>query len=80
MTNAPVIAVLDYGIGNLRSAQKAFEHVGAKAFLTNQEDLILNADSIVLPGVGSFGRCITALQGSGLELSLIHISEPTRPY
>ncbi|CAI8357159.1 MAG: Imidazole glycerol phosphate synthase subunit HisH [Acidimicrobiales bacterium AG-410-I20] len=67
MTNAPVIAVLDYGIGNLRSAQKAFEHVGAKAFLTNQEDLILNADAIVLPGVGSFGRCITALQDSGLE-------------
>ena len=51
MTSAPVIAVLDYGIGNLRSAQKALEHLGAKAFLTNQEDLILSADAIVLPGV-----------------------------
>lgn len=67
MTNAPVIAVLDYGIGNLRSAQKAFEYVGAKAFLTNEEDFIFSADAIVLPGVGSFGRCITALQDSGLE-------------
>ena len=62
MTNAPVIAVLDYGIGNLRSAQKAFEHVGAKAFLTNQEDLILNADAIVLPGVGSFDTAIENLE------------------
>ena len=67
MTSAPVIAVLDYGIGNLRSAQKALEHLGAKAFLTNQEDLILSADAIVLPGVGSFGRCVTALEDCGLK-------------
>jgi glutamine amidotransferase len=63
---APLIAVLDYGIGNLRSAQKALEMVGADARLTADADLIARADGIVLPGVGAFGRCMEALEASGL--------------
>jgi glutamine amidotransferase len=65
--SAKRIAVLDYGIGNLRSAQKALEHVGADARLTADLDEIESADGVVLPGVGAFGRCMEALRESGLD-------------
>jgi imidazole glycerol-phosphate synthase subunit HisH len=64
---SPLIAVLDYGIGNLRSAQKALEHVGADARLTADPGLIAEAAAVVLPGVGNFGRCMEALRATGLE-------------
>jgi glutamine amidotransferase len=64
---SPVIAVLDYGIGNLRSAQKAIEHVGGNAVLTSDPDTASSADAVVLPGVGAFGACVDALAASGLE-------------
>lgn len=62
-----LIAVLDYGIGNLRSAQKALEHVGADARLTDDPKLVRDAAGVVLPGVGAFGRCMDALERSGLD-------------
>jgi glutamine amidotransferase len=62
-----LLAVLDYGIGNLRSAQKALESVGADARLTADHDVIAEAAGIVLPGVGSFGRCMEALTDAGLR-------------
>ncbi|MEO7428176.1 MAG: imidazole glycerol phosphate synthase subunit HisH [Acidimicrobiales bacterium] len=62
-----LIAVLDYEIGNLRSAQKALQHVGADARLTADPGLIRDAAGVVLPGVGSFGRCMQALQRAGLD-------------
>jgi len=61
-----VIAVLDYGIGNLRSAEKALQHVGADARLVADPDEAAAATGIVLPGVGAFGRCASALAASGL--------------
>ncbi len=60
------MAVLDYGIGNLRSAQKALEKVGADARLTADPALIADAVGIVLPGVGAFGRSMEALDRAGL--------------
>jgi len=68
---APLIAVLDYGIGNLRSAQKALQKVGADARLTSDAALVRDAHAVVLPGVGAFGACMTALRESGLE-PLVH--------
>jgi len=62
-----VIAVLDYGIGNLRSAQKALQHVGADAVLTDDAKVVEAAAGVVLPGVGAFGRCMEALRESELE-------------
>ncbi|HEX2273531.1 MAG TPA: imidazole glycerol phosphate synthase subunit HisH [Acidimicrobiales bacterium] len=62
-----MIAVLDYGIGNLRSAQKALERVGADARLTADPADVATADGVVLPGVGAFGRCMQALRAAGLE-------------
>ena len=61
------IAVLDYGIGNLRSAEKALQHVGGDAALTADVLAIEHADAVVLPGVGHFGRCMQAMRASGLE-------------
>ena len=62
-----MIAVLDYGIGNLRSAQKGLEKVGADARLPADADVVAAADGVVLPGVGAFGRCMEALRESKLE-------------
>jgi glutamine amidotransferase len=65
--SGPKIAVLDYGIGNLRSAEKALQHVGAAARLVTDPTEVEAADAVVLPGVGAFGACARALAGSGLE-------------
>ncbi len=67
MTAVPRIAVLDYGIGNLRSAEKALQHVGAAARLVTDPADVAAADAVVLPGVGAFGACARALRESGLE-------------
>ena len=75
-----LVAVLDYGIGNLRSAQKALEHVGADARLTADPAVVAAADAVVLPGVGAFGACMQALRGAGLE-AVVHESVASgRPF
>jgi glutamine amidotransferase len=61
------VAVLDYGIGNLRSAERALLHVGAPARLVDDPDDVGGAVGIVLPGVGAFAACAEALRSSGLE-------------
>ena len=63
----PLLAVLDYGIGNLHSAQKGFSHVGAEAVLTADRGLIGEACGVVLPGVGAFGPAMRALRAAGLD-------------
>ena len=73
MTSRPRVAVLDYGIGNLRSAQKALERVGADAVLTADASIAALADAVVLPGVGAFGACMNALRAADLE-SVVHDS------
>jgi glutamine amidotransferase len=67
VTSGPRIAVLDYGIGNLRSAEKALQHVGAAARLVTAPAEVEAAEAVVLPGVGAFGACARALRDSGLE-------------
>jgi imidazole glycerol-phosphate synthase subunit HisH len=61
-----MIAVVDYGIGNLRSAEKALLHVGVDARLVSDPDEVVTASGVVLPGVGAFGRCSEALRTTGL--------------
>jgi glutamine amidotransferase len=74
------VAVLDYGIGNLRSAQKALEHVGADAVLTDDPLVAASADAVVLPGVGAFGACMDALRASGLETAVRDAVASGRPF
>ncbi len=79
-STAPRIAVLDYGIGNLRSAEKALQHVGAAAFLTTDPDQAARADAVVLPGVGAFGPCREALQRTGLDQAALDAVASGRPF
>jgi len=79
-SDKPLIAVLDYGIGNLRSAQKGLQFVGADARLTSDLKLIADADAVVLPGVGNFGACMTALREAGLESAVHDAIATTRPF
>ena len=58
-----MIAILDYGSGNLRSAQRAFETSGRDVVITSDYDLALNADGLVVPGVGAFAACMQGLTG-----------------
>jgi imidazole glycerol-phosphate synthase subunit HisH len=69
----PLIAVLDYGIGNLSSAQKALVRSGADARLTRDANVARDAQGVVLPGVGAFGACMDALRSAGLE-EVVHES------
>lgn len=62
-----MIVVVDYGMGNRRSVEKALEHVGARAAITRDHAAIAGADGIVLPGVGAFPRAMGNLRELGLE-------------
>lgn len=61
------IALLDYGMGNLHSAAKALEHVGARVDITNDPKIVAQADKIVFPGVGAMRDCIQGMQESGID-------------
>ena len=74
------IAVLDYGIGNLRSAEKALQHVGGDAALTADPEAVAAADAVVLPGVGAFGRCMQALRASELEGPALDAIDAGKPF
>ncbi len=76
----PRIAVLDYGIGNLRSAQKTLEHVGADAHLTTDPGDVAAAHGVVLPGVGSFGRVMEAIRAEGVDELALEFLGTGRPF
>jgi glutamine amidotransferase len=61
------IALLDYGMGNLHSAAKALEHVGATVDVTNDPKLIAKADKIVFPGVGAMRDCMQGMHEAGID-------------
>ncbi|OGW39775.1 MAG: imidazole glycerol phosphate synthase, glutamine amidotransferase subunit [Nitrospirae bacterium GWC2_56_14] len=66
-----MIAIIDYGMGNLRSVQKGFERVGREAVVTNDAKTILSAGKVVLPGVGAFPDCMRNLEQNGL-IDVVH--------
>jgi glutamine amidotransferase len=66
MRNGPLVAVVDYGMGNRRSVEKALEHVGARAVITRDHDQLRAADGLVVPGVGAFPRGMRNLGELGL--------------
>jgi len=61
------MVILDYGMGNLRSVEKAFEHVGAQAVITADHDVARAADGVILPGVGAFPRAMERIRDRGLD-------------
>ena len=62
-----MIAILDYGMGNLRSVEKAFEHVGAEVEITYDPERVRAASGVVLPGVGAFPKAMEAIRERGLD-------------
>ncbi len=75
-----MIALLDYGSGNLRSVQKALQKVGANVRVTTSPDGLNDARAAVLPGVGAFDDCIKAMDGQGLLDGVKRFIESGRPF
>jgi glutamine amidotransferase len=61
----PSVVVLDYGSGNLRSAQRALQRAGANAEISADSGAALRADGLVVPGVGAFAACMAGLRAGG---------------
>jgi glutamine amidotransferase len=75
-----VIAIIDYGMGNLRSVQKGFEKIGADAVVTADPRVVLEADKIVLPGVGAFRDCMHNLEQAGFVEPILKVIADGRPF
>jgi len=75
-----LIAIIDYGMGNLRSVQKGFEKVGHKAIVTSDPATIMDASHVVLPGVGAFPDCMRNLDEKGLLDIVPKVINSGRPF
>ena len=74
-----MIAIVDYGVGNLFSLKCSFKAVGEDAVVTNDKSIIKNADKIVLPGVGAFGDAALKLKAQALDLLLKGMAQSGKP-
>lgn len=74
-----MIAIVDYGAGNLRSVSRAIEVAGGNPLVTSHPEDILSASGVILPGVGAFGRAMEKLQQLGLATSLADRAKQGRP-
>jgi glutamine amidotransferase len=75
-----MIAIIDYGMGNLRSVQKGFEKVGFDAVVTADPQVVLEADKVVLPGVGAFPDCMRNLEQGGFIEPVLRVIREGRPF
>lgn len=75
-----MIAIIDYGMGNLRSVQKGFERVGCEVVVTADPKMVLEADKVVLPGVGAFPDCMRNLEQGGFIDPLLRVIREGRPF
>jgi glutamine amidotransferase len=74
-----MIALIDYGAGNVRSVQKALRAVGAEVRMSHAPETILAAEKVVLPGVGAFGDCMAGLRRAGMVDALLRAVEEGKP-
>lgn len=75
-----MIAIIDYGMGNLRSVQKGFEKIGFDAVVTADPKVVLEADRVVLPGVGAFPDCMRNLEQGGFVEPILKVLSDGRPF
>jgi len=75
-----MIAIIDYGMGNLRSVQKGFEKIGRKAIITDDPQVVLRAERVVLPGVGAFRDCMHSLEQGGFVEPILKVIADGRPF
>jgi imidazole glycerol-phosphate synthase subunit HisH len=74
-----VIAILDYGFGNLRSVQRAVERVGGRPEITRDPGVVGGAEALIVPGVGAFGACVGSLRSTGLDRVVRDFAATGRP-
>lgn len=75
-----MIAIIDYGAGNIRSVSKALNHIGCDAFITRDKKQILQADGAILPGVGSFGDTMDTMNSFGIKDTVIEFANSGKPF
>lgn len=75
-----MIAIIDYGAGNLQSVAKALEHIGCKYIVTSDRDTLLGADGAILPGVGSFGDAMDCMEKNNLKNAVLEFIESGKPF
>ncbi len=75
-----MIALIDYDAGNIKSVEKALQHLGEEIVLTRDKNLLLQADKVILPGVGNFGDCMEKLNSYGLVPVIREICEKGTPF
>src|SRR5437762_3247562 len=75
-----MIAIIDYGAGNLGSVHKAFKFIGADVQVTNDPEVVGRADALVLPGVGAFGHCMSGLERVKLADATKQFIQSGRPF
>lgn len=75
-----MIAIVDYGMGNLRSVNKALDHLGVANEITSDPSRLESADRLILPGVGAFGECVSGLRARGLEPAVLAFIQTGRPF
>jgi len=74
-----MIAIIDYGAGNLHSVKNALDFLGAESVITGDKDVILSADKVILPGVGAFGDAMKMLEEKGLVDVVRQVKESKKP-
>jgi imidazole glycerol-phosphate synthase subunit HisH len=74
-----MITIIDYGVGNLRSVQKGFEHVGLKAEIVDNPEAVVNAPAVVLPGVGAFKDAMESLKKTGMDQAVQEVVKKGTP-
>lgn len=79
MSSRPRVAILDYGMGNIRSVSKAVERAGGEADVATDPGRAVAADAMVVPGVGAFGACMEGLRENGLDRAVETFAESGRP-
>ena len=75
-----MIAVIDYGAGNLQSVVKALNYIGCESIVTDKKENILKADGAILPGVGSFADAMSCMQRSGADKAVLEFVECGKPF
>jgi len=74
-----LISIVDYGMGNLRSVQKALEYIGEQAVITNDKEIIMKSNGIIVPGVGAFPDAMENLKKTGMDKVIISAAKENKP-
>jgi imidazole glycerol-phosphate synthase subunit HisH len=75
-----LIYIIDYGVGNLRSVEKAFHFIGADVEITNDPDKIVKGSKVVLPGVGAYSEAMKSLEETGMKDAVYEVIKMNKPF